>query len=279
MAIITVTRGVQSGGRKLAHRLAEKLAYSCLSREVVARCARKYNIMEEDLYGRLIEAPSRWRKLSKEHKRYLTYIQCSLIDAAKQDKVIYHGYAGQLFLRGVSHALKIRLDAPLEERVRAEMREYNKDYEQALEYIKKADARRNRWVNFLYGEDWHDPSLYDLSINLRSISVDTACDMIAWMVNGDAFKTTEKSLKRLKDLSLECEVKAAIASDEKIWDQAISVYASGSVVTLRGTVKSKNIEATIVDIASKVKGVTDCKVDISVSKEPLPREIYGRGHD
>jgi len=276
MAIITITRGAQSGGRKLAHRLAEKLGYSCLSREVVTTCARKYNIPEKDLYDKLIEAPSRWRKLSKEHTRYLTYIQCSLIDAAMQDNVIYHGYAGQLFLRGVSHALKVRLEAPLSDRVRAEMQEYHKDYEEALEYIKKVDAQRDRWVKFLYGEDWHDPSLYDLSINLKSISTDAACEMIALVIGSDQYKTTEKSLRRLHDLSLECEVKAAIVSDDKIWDQAISVDAYNSVVTLRGTVKNKKTRDAIVDAASKVKNVADCKVEISLSKE---REIYGYGHD
>ena len=166
MAIITITRGIQSGGRELAHRLAGQLGYSCLSREVISQCARKYNIMEQDLYSKLMEAPKRWQSLSREHSRYLIYIQCSLIEAAKKDNVIYHGYAGQLFLKGVQHALKLRLEAPFEDRVNAEMREYKKEYKEASEYIKKADAQRNKWVNFLYGKDWHDPSFYDLSVNL-----------------------------------------------------------------------------------------------------------------
>jgi len=279
MAVITISRGVQSGGRKLAHCLAERLGYRCLSREVIATCAKKYNIIEQDLYDKLIEAPSRWRKLSRDHYQYLLYIQCSLIDVAKQDNVIYHGYAGQLFLRGVSHALKIRLEAPIANRVREEMAEYNKSYDEALGYINKADAQRNRWVKFLYGEDWHDPAMYDLSINLMNISIDTVCEMLALLVDSKRFKTTKASIQRLNELSRECEVKAAVASDDKLWDQPITVQADGSKITIRGPVKNKKMQEAIVDIAVKVKGVSECKNEMHIAKETLSRGMYSGGHD
>ncbi len=277
MAIITITRGVQSGGRELARLLAGRLGYSCLSREVITNCSRKYNTPEQDLYDKLMEAPSRWQKFSKNHFRYLIYIQCSLIEAARHDNVIYHGYAGQLFLRGVRHALKIRLSAPMEDRVQAEMREYGKDHDEALNYIRTADEQRNRWVEFLYGTDWHDPSFYDLSISLQNMSLDNVCDIVALLVESREFRTTEKSLMGLNNLSLECEVKAAISSDDKIWDHPVSVSASGSVVTLRGMVKNRKVKDAIVDVASKVKGVTDCKVYINLPEDPLSKGIYG--HD
>jgi len=279
MAIITITRGVQSGGRKLAHQLADSLGYTCLSREVIAMCAKKYNIMEEELYHKLIEAPSRWRKLSKEHVRCLLYIQCSLIDAAIQDNVVYHGYAGQLFLQGVSHALKIRLEAPLVDRVHAEMAEYGKSYDEALEYINTADERRNRWVKFLYNQDWYDPALYDLSINLRNISIDSVCDMVALLVKSRRFATTKDSVRRLHELSLECEVKAAIASDDKLWDQPISARAEGTVVTLHGPVKNQKSRDAVIEVASQVKGVSECIDQMHNSSDTLTRGMYSGGHD
>jgi cytidylate kinase len=275
MAIITITRGVQSGGRELARRLGERLGYSCLSREVISQCARKYNIMEKDLYDKLMEVPSRWQRLSREHSRYLIYIQCSLIEAAKQDNVIYHGYAGQLFLKGVRHALKLRLETPLEYRIEAEMREYAKDYDEAQAYIKKMDEQRNRWVKFLYGKDWHDPSFYDLSINLENMSIDTICDMVERLVPSEDYRTTEESINGLNNLSLASEVKAAIASDDKLWDQTVSVSAVGSTVTLRGMVKNAKVRDGLVQIASQVKGVAECRSCMSLATDPLPGGTYG----
>jgi cytidylate kinase len=275
MAIITITRGVQSGGREIARRLAERLGYKCMSREVISECARKYNIMEDDLYRRLMEAPSLWQRLSREHRRYLIYIQCSLVEAAKRDNVVYHGYAGHLFLKGVKHALKIRLDAPLETRIQAEMREYSKDRESAREYIERMDEERSRWVRFLYGKDWHDPSLYDLSISLHNVTIDTVCDMVERVVAGREFRTTTESVNGLNNLSLECEVQAAITSDENLWNQDITVSASGSTVALRGVVKNANTRDAIVGIASQVKGVTKCESYLGLLSDPLRGGLFG----
>ncbi len=284
MAIITISRGVQSGGRKLAHLLADKLGYQCLSREVVAMCAKRYNIPEEDLYERLMEAPSRWLGPSKEHFRYPLYIQCTLVDVAKQDNVIYHGYAGQLFLRGVTHALRVRLEAPLRDRVDAEMSEYGKPRDEAEKYIEKADSIRHRWVKLLYDQDWHDPALYDLSINLKTMSIESACDMMALLAQRPEFQKTDESVRRLDELSLACEVQAAIASDDTLWkhlwEQSIIVLASGSIVTLRGTVKNKEVGLAMQDVASKVKGVTECRFEARPLGDVLShRPEYSTGHE
>jgi cytidylate kinase len=277
VAIITITRGIQSGGRELAHSLEKRLGYTCLSREVITQCARKYNIEEKDLYQKLMEAPSRWKKLTREHHRYLIYIQCSLIESAKQDNIIYHGYAGQLFLRDVRHALKIRLEAPLEKRIEAEMTEYGKNRKEAEEYIKRYDEQRNRWMNFLYDKNWHDPSFYDLSINLQNFSIDTVCAMVELLVQSDDFKTTSDSVTNLNNLSLECEVNAALASDDKLWNQEVTVSAQNSVVTISGMVSSAKIRDAIIDVVKQVKGVKECVSHLRLPTDPLKGGIYG--HD
>jgi len=275
VAIITITRGIQSGGRELARRLAERLGYNCMSREVIAQCARKYNIPEKDLYEKLMEAPGLWQRLSREHRRYLVYIQCSLIEAAKQDNVIYHGYAGQLFLRGVRHALKIRLDAPFENRVEAEMKEYGKERREAEDYLRAADEQRNRWVRFLYGLDWYDPSFYDLSFNLQNISIDTVCDLVVPVVGSKEYRTTEASVNGLNNLSLECEVRAALSSDDRLWNQDVTVTASGGTVTLRGRIKSAKTRDAVVEVVSQVKGVAKCESYIGLFSDPLKGGKFG----
>jgi len=277
MSIITISRGIKSGGEKLAHHLAEKLGYKCLGHEIVYECAKKYNIMEQDLLSQLEETPSLWQRLKKEHSRFLIYLQCSLIEAVKQNNIIYHDNAGQLFLKGMSHVLKIRLEAPFEDRVETVMRESGKDYEKAVEYINNVDQKRERWVKFLYDENWYSPSLYDLSFNLKNMSIDTISEIIILTINRKEFKTSDKSIKQLNNLSLECEIKAAIASDDKIWDQPITVSADNGEVILRGTVKNNKMRDLIEDITRKVKGITSCQVNINLITDPLARGMLG--HD
>ncbi len=275
MAIITISRGTKSGGEKLAHCLSEKLGYHSLSHEVILEGARKYNILEEELLTRLKTSPTFWRKFTMEHKRYLIFVQCALLDAVKQDNVVYHGYAGQVFLRGIHHVLKTRLDAPIEERMKIVMQEQQLGVDAAREYIINIDEQRRRWVKWAYGEEWRDPALYDMTFYTGNMTIDTICEVLALTVNRQEFRTTEASSRRLNDISTECEVKAAFASDDKLWRLPVTVAASGGTVTLKGAVKNKKLRDMLVELTSQVKGVTECEVNINLLSGNLSKGIYG----
>jgi len=274
MAVITISQGIKSGGEELARRLAKKLGYSAISHEVITECSKKYNIMEQDLLEELENTPGLWQKLSREHNRQLIYIKCTLMDMIKRDNIVYFGRAGQLFLAGLSNVLKLRLEAPFEDRINAVKSSFNKDHDQAVEYIKNYDEQRHRWVKFLYDEDWRNPSLYDLSLNLQNMSLNTVVDIVSTAINSKDFQTSEQSNKRLANFSLACEVKAAIASDDKIWDQPITISADNGVVMLKGTVKNKNLRDLIVETVSQVKGVKKCEVLICLLTDPLVKGKY-----
>jgi two-component system response regulator CpxR len=274
MAVITISRGIKSGGEELAGQLSKRLGYETIDREVIHECSRKYNIVDSDLLEELEETPGLWQRMTREHGRQLIYIKCALLDMIKRDNIIYYGQAGQLFLAGINNVLKLRLETPREERIQAVMNELKKDYDDAVEYINNVDKHRSRWVKLLYDEDWYDPSLYDLVINSQNMSHHTICDLVVMAVNSDGFKTTDKSTRRLNNISLECEVKAAIASDDKIWEQPITITCDDGVVTLRGMVKNKDMKERIAETASQVKGVKSCDVRITLSSDPISKGKY-----
>jgi hypothetical protein len=132
-------------------------------------------------------------------------------------------------------------------------------------------------VKFLYDEEWYNPALYDLSINLKVITIEAACKMIAALLQSGMFATTEQSVRRLNSLSLECEVRAAIASDDSLWDQKISVDADGSTIILSGQVKNKKSREAIAQIASQVKGVAELKDEMYLRSEALSRSRHAGG--
>ncbi len=271
MSIITISRGTKSGGLELANRLSKKLGYKTLSmEEVIAESAKKYNIMKEILLDKLEKTPSLWQKFTDEYTRYIIFIKCSLLKTIKQDKIIYHGYAGQLLLKDLPHVLKLRVEAPLDYRVKAVMAELNYNYDQSVEYIKKVDIRRKRWVKMVYNNDWYNPQLYDLWVNLQNMSMDNICEMVARAIDHKDFKTSEHAIMYLNNMSLECEVRAALASDDKIWsNQQVTVIATDGVITLKGPVKNKELRDLIVDTTLKVKGVKDCKPNITLLSDSL----------
>ena len=272
MSIIAISRGTKSGGLELTDRLSKRLGYKTLSREeVIAESAKKFNVMEEFLQVKLDKTPSLWQKFTNEYERYICFIQCALLQAVKQDNVIYHGHAGQFLLRGLPSVLKLRIEAPLEYRVRPVMAEFGYNHDQAVEYIKKVDDERKRWVKMVYNQDWCDPSLYDMCVNLQNMSMENICDVVAMVVEHEDFRTSEDSVKRLNNTALQCSVEAALSSDDKIWSSGhqVSVTAHDGMISLRGTTKSREMRDLIVETTSKVEGVEDCKSAISLLSDVL----------
>ena len=63
----------------------------------------------------------------------------------------------------------------------------------------------------MYGIDTRDPSLYDLVIHLKRITVEDTVELIMDTVQLPQFQTTPASQKALEDLALAAEVKAVLA--------------------------------------------------------------------
>jgi Cytidylate kinase-like family len=82
--------------------------------------------------------------------------------------------------------------------------------EEALRILKSDDEERRKWSLNLYGIDTTDPSLYDLVIHIKEITVDDAAGMICQAVELDRFRTTAESQKAIDDLALGAEVRAAL---------------------------------------------------------------------
>jgi len=269
MAVITISRGIKSGGEELARMLSKRLNYSTINREIIAECCRKYNVIEGELLEELEATPSLWHRLTRGRSRQLIFIKCALLEAVKQDNIVYFGHAGPLFLAGLDHVFKIRLETPREERIETAARELDISHDDAVTYIMDVDKSRDRWIKLLYDENWRDPSLYDLVVNCRNISLETICDLVALSIEKGEFRTTEESMRVLNNISLACEVQAAIASDDKIWEQSITVTAQDGDVTIRGIVKNKELSRLIMETALQVKGVKNCYARIGHLNDPV----------
>jgi len=58
MGIITVARGSYSHGQEIAEKVAQKLGYDCISREVILEASKEFNIPEIKLTQAFEDAPS-----------------------------------------------------------------------------------------------------------------------------------------------------------------------------------------------------------------------------
>jgi cytidylate kinase len=213
MSIVIISRGSFSHGKEVAEKLAAKLGYACISREIILEASKHFNIPEIKLFRAVHDAPSILDRFTYGKEQYITYVREALLHHFQKDKVVYHGLAGHFFVQGVSHVLKVRVIADPEDRVAEEMKREGVSVDQARASLKKEDEGRYRWSYQLYGIDARDPSLYDLVIHIGAITTDMAADIMEFTVAQPRFQTTPASQKAMDDLLLAAQVQAALSKE------------------------------------------------------------------
>ncbi len=249
MSIITISRGSFSKGKEVAEKVAQKLGYASVSREVIIEASEEFNVSEVKLDRAIHEAPSIFERFSYGKERYLAYIASELLNHFQKDNVVYHGLAGHFFVKNISHVLKVRILAEMEDRIRTEMAIRRLSWNEALETIEKDDRHRREWSLRLYGVDTWNPGLYDLVIRIRKLTVDDAVDLICETARKSVFLATPESRSALDDLALAARVKAAVV---KSYPNCSVTAASGAVTILART--SVNVDG---DISGKLTRLTE----------------------
>ena len=79
MSIITISRGSYNRGKEVAEKLAQKLGYKCISREILLEASEEYNVPEIKLIRAIQDSPSILDRLTHNKEKYITYIRAALL--------------------------------------------------------------------------------------------------------------------------------------------------------------------------------------------------------
>ncbi|MEJ2058619.1 MAG: cytidylate kinase-like family protein [Desulfofustis sp.] len=210
MSIICISRGSYYRGKEVAEKTAEILGYICVSRDSLLAESDEFDIPEIKLTRNIQHATQILERYSFGRERYINYISAAIFKRLKQDNHVYHGLAGQYFLNDVSHLLRVRVIADLDDRVKAEAERQNITSEKARMLLKHDDEERQKWSLFLYGIDIADPSLYDLTVNVSALGIDNSAELLAQTARLPCFEATEESQSRMSDQALAAEIRAAL---------------------------------------------------------------------
>jgi cytidylate kinase len=259
MAIITISRGSYSRGREVAEKLAERLGYECISREVILEASKQFNIPQLTLLRAVRNAPSVLERFRYGKERYVAYIRAALLQHVQRDNVVYHGFAGHFFLQAIPCALNVQILARTGDRIEEVMRRDGTSADEAQRTLERIDEERSKWGQHLYGIDTRDASLYDMVLNLRSLSIDDAVEMIARNAGLPAFQTTPEARKILDDHVLAAQVEAALIAE---FPQAKASARDGAVfVAIHGSLSQQRaLTEKARDMASFVEGAKQVSV-------------------
>lgn len=265
MAIVSITRGLHSGGEEVAQAIADAIGARCISSEILRDAAKKYGVPEDKVEGVFEKAPTFWERMTESRRIYLAYVQAVLAEYAKDDNLVYHGNAGQELLREVPHALKVRLMYPIEARIHTIMGRFKYTREQAARYVEHIDDERTKRTKYLYNADWRDSRRYDITYNIDRLTTKHVIDAIVTLVKQPEFTLDEAKVPAFNDFLIKTRVYALLAGSLVGRLSLVTVTVRHGVVKLEGTLTSnEEVVEELVQQVRRLEGVKNVDNQIVV---------------
>jgi cytidylate kinase len=273
MSVIAISRGSLVATQQLAAGLSAELGSMVITREDVIAAAESHGLDRTGLSRDDIvreHPPGFWARYEEARKHYLTCFKAALLNYAVKGPIIYHGNLAHILLNEVPFVLRVRVNAPVENRVRMLMEERGFSRERAEEEIKAKDRRRRRWIHFLYDAETIDPVPFDLVLNLRRMTIKDAVELVAAEVAKDPFQRTEQSLKDLRDLHLATVAETHLMNSPGTYGLDLKVTADSATgaVTIRKSPaieEAAELDGEIEAALADMEGIS--KVNIETSAE------------
>jgi len=242
MPIITITRGSLSATQRLADNLARTLNCRSISREDIIEHGKVYGI-DEFLQAatRIMETkpPHSWDPQAAQIHNYLTIFKASLLDFVAKGDIIYSGLQTHYLLADFPNILKLKVIAPLEYRAKTLMNEAGITYEKAAEHITLVDSQRVRWAKFLLGDDFDEPTTYDMILNMSKLNLDAMTELIAMVVRRPEFRLHGGVMKQINDAHMHAVIEACLVKSTLTREMDLTIEcdsADGHVKIIRKSI-------------------------------------------
>lgn len=210
MSIIVLSSDSFCRGEEIARRVARDLDYEFLGSECVDQAASAFGASPEKLRKTLCPPPAPLFLSRRTREKHLAYFQATLLASLVRGDLVYAGQAGHMLVGDVSHIVKVKLTAGLDDRAARRAERDKIPSSRARRLLLRSDAARKAWLQKLYGADSSDPSRFDLVVDLSSAGTDGACSQIGQTAREIRFQPVTYSVNSLRDHELACRVRARL---------------------------------------------------------------------
>ena len=201
--VVTISRQLASGGAYIGQRLAQRLGYRYVDREILTQAAAALGLDDDRSLEHLEEqVPGWWDRLARvigvgppdapfapppppvdEGRVLEAETEIIRAVAAREDAVIV-GRGAPHVLQGRDNVFRVFIHAPKAYRTAEVQRTYELDAAAALAMVERSDRNRSRFVQSLVSRAWTDACLYDLTVDTSRIAPDLVVELLASAVNG-----------------------------------------------------------------------------------------------
>jgi cytidylate kinase len=170
--VVAISREFGTHGVLLGYRVAERLGFSFWDREIVTKIAHDLNTdeatvdrLDERTRGRIEELlGARIFNQQATSKSYIDRLRLIVGSICERGGAVIVGHGAQ-FLVEPRHALRVRLVAPFDFRVRGVMERMHVSLENATRGVRAGDRTRAEFIRTHFAQEAANPEHYDLVIN------------------------------------------------------------------------------------------------------------------
>jgi cytidylate kinase len=209
---VTISRLEGAGGLTIASNLSNYLETHTPSREewtvfsqhLVGKVLEEHRLdnrvadfMKEDHKGLLTDAFEEFLGLHPSTWTLVQRTNATILRLAQIGNVILVGRGANVVTSGLENVFHVHLVGSFEKRVEQAQKVFSLDRKSAINYIKKKDAARKRYLKDNFDKDINDPLLYHIIINTDLVRHDEAArlignEVIARFKLDNQMKATEK---------------------------------------------------------------------------------------
>lgn len=178
--VITISRQMGSGGRRIAEIVAEELGWRLIGKELITEAAEKSGQDAEKIERVFEQRLSLQDRITfrERSEKYIESIRRVVEDIVEQGNVVILGRGAHLLIQGDPRLFRVHLVAELEIRIVRIAEQYNlkgkAGLQEARRMVINSDYSRTAYHNYLFEADWNDPLLHDMVINTTEIGVEQA---------------------------------------------------------------------------------------------------------
>jgi cytidylate kinase len=178
MTIITISRQLGSLGTTLGRRVASRLGYHLVHREILNQAARLAGAPDMAL-ATIDELGLLGIEPDKTHQHvYLQAVRLVIENLVREENVIIVGRAGQAILQNHPGVFHLRVVAPLETRIQRIVQIHGISPQAAKAQIEDSDRSRSDYLQRFYNTEGDDPAFYHLIINTGRMDLEIAAEVV-----------------------------------------------------------------------------------------------------
>jgi cytidylate kinase len=266
-AVLTISREFGSGGREIGQAVAREVGYEYVDRETILADIRKDGPKWEQWAKDLDEhCPTLWEKYDWSFRGFAALVQWHILEHAQHGGVVVMGRGGNFILKEVAQALRLRVTAPLEDRIERVVKREGVDRDTAKWLCEKTDNERSCFLRSIYGKPWDDPAEYDKVVQVTGWSIDDIVAEVKSALMERERRATDAEQQRLSMRAAAAKIKAGIAVNPRFFIPVLDVVYDGTGIVLRGVTHTPNEHKRIEGEARRLAGGLPVRCELHYRK-------------